>query len=292
MTFSVVIPTYNGEKYIEQAVLSVLSQIRQADEIIVSDDNSSDNTLAICEKYADKIKISTNPQGPSGFVNGWNHAIAKATGDYVAILHQDDLLDLYFLSEAEKILKDHPDVLHFFTTCNYIDEERNITGVSYSEKKELVRYSGLEYVKTYQYVGNPHIHRCPGVITHRSIFEKCQYEAAAGHIADDDFFYRVGQYTEVMGLLTPLASYRIHNQSETGKLNNIRLSKRLLDDYIYQVKQWRGKQFLDAEALSYFEYWANKYMKRYFIYSLKRFDIQSIIQFLSLFFRNIHIFIK
>lgn len=54
--FSIVIPTYNGADFVEQALLSALSQTRTADEIIVSDDNSTDETIAICQKYADKIK--------------------------------------------------------------------------------------------------------------------------------------------------------------------------------------------------------------------------------------------
>ena len=74
MTFSIVIPTYNGADFVEQALLSALNQSRPADEIVISDDNSSDDTLAICQKYTDRIKIYRNLQGPSGFVNGWNHA--------------------------------------------------------------------------------------------------------------------------------------------------------------------------------------------------------------------------
>lgn len=58
LTFSIVIPTYNGSDYIEQALQSALAQTRPADEIIVSDDNSTDATLEICRKYADRIKIT------------------------------------------------------------------------------------------------------------------------------------------------------------------------------------------------------------------------------------------
>ena len=81
MKFSIVIPTYNGAKYVEQAIHAALCQTRPADEIIISDDNSKDDTLKICGKYADQIKIYHNENGPSGFVNGWNIAIAHATGD-------------------------------------------------------------------------------------------------------------------------------------------------------------------------------------------------------------------
>ena len=276
MKFSVVIPTYNGEKYIEQTIESVLNQECPFDEIIVSDDNSIDKTLDICGKYADKIKIFQNKKGPSGFVNGWNNAIEKASCDYISILHQDDLLDISFLSSAKPILEKNPDILHFFTPCGYIDETVRTTRYSYEGEGEIRRYSGLEYLKAYQTIGDPHIHRCPGVITHRSIFEKCKYNSAAGHIADDDFFYRVGLYTDVIGLLTPLASYRHHTISETGKLDNAILAKNLFNDYRYQLKQWENNNFLDKEAFHYFIDMKHKYIKRYLGHGLKEKNLSMI----------------
>ena len=276
-TFSLVIPTYNGESFVEQTLLSAINQRHSFDEIIVADDNSSDGTLTICEKYSDRVKIFRNENGPSGFVNGWNNAIAKVTGDYISILHQDDLLDKSFLSEMEKVVTENPDVLHLFSTCNYINEKNDITGVSFPATNEIIRYSGLEYVKAYQNLGNPHIHRCPGVITHKSIFDKIQYNPAAGHIADDDFFYRVSQYTDTIGILKPLASYRKHNQSETGKLMDVDLVKRLIDDYAFQVKQWKNNNFLDDKAYDFFVDNLEKFKKRYLGYGMKQLDIQKII---------------
>jgi len=277
MRFSIVIPTYNGEYFIEQTLLSALEQHRPFDEIIVSDDNSTDKTLEICEKYKDRIKIYKNENGPSGFTNGWNNAVAKATGDYIAILHQDDLLDKSFLLEMEKVINDNPDVLHLFSTCNYINRKNELIGFSYLEFNKIRRYSGLEYVKAYQKLGNPHIHRCPGVITHRRIFEKMQYNPAAGHIADDDFFYRVGQYTDIVGILKPLASYRIHNQSETGKLSDVNLVKRLIDAYAFQIIQWKDCDFLDVEAYGFFvEKW-RKYKRRYLGYGIKHVNIRVVV---------------
>jgi len=284
MRFSLVIPTYNGSQYIEECILSGLNQTRSFDEVIISDDNSSDDTLSICDKYKDRITIYRNGDGPSGFVNGWNNAIKKATGDYICILHQDDLLDSSYLEEAEKILSENQDIQHYFTTCHYIDEDGNKTGITYPDTGELRRYKGLEYMKEYQNAGNPHIHRCPGVMTHRSLFEIMQYNPAAGHIADDDFFYRVGQYTAVIGLLKPLASYRMHSQSETGKLHDYQLVGRLVSDYAYQTKQWKQNDFIDEEAYRFFVRSLHRYSKRLFAYALKRGDLKNIAKAIKSFF--------
>ncbi len=269
MTFSIVIPTYNGSKYVEKAILSVLNQTRQADEIIISDDNSTDETLTICKKYADRIKIYHNPKGPSGFVNGWNNAIAYATCDYISILHQDDWLDSSFLKEAEDALEAYPEAKHLFAPCNYINGEGNIIRSPDYCDSSVKLYSGIEYIHAYQTIGKPHIHRCPGVLTHREIFKECMYRAEAGHIADDDFFYQVGKHTQVVGILKPLAAYREHASSETGHLKHLELVKRLANDYIYQVKQWKDDSFMSTEAYNYFVYWAKHYTYEEFYWSLK-----------------------
>ena len=248
MTFSIVIPTYNGADFIEQALQSALAQTRPADEIVISDDNSTDTTLEICQKYANRIKIYSNPRGPSGFVDGWNNAIAKATSEYISILHQDDVLAPTFLAEIEKALHIYPDVKHLFVPCNNIDATNHILQEPDYCSGEIKRYTGREYVKAYQTIGHPHIHRCPGVVTHRSIFSLCQYREEAGHIADDDFFYRVGQYTDVVGILKPLASYRLHNKSETGHISNHKLIQRLASDYIFQLKHF-SENFIFDETI-------------------------------------------
>ena len=107
MKFTILIPTYNGASYIEEALLSAINQSRKADAIIVSDDNSTDNTLEICSRYKEYIQIYKNENGPSGFVEGWNNAIKLANDSYITILHQDDLLAPTFLEEAEKSLLLH-----------------------------------------------------------------------------------------------------------------------------------------------------------------------------------------
>lgn len=251
-SISVVIPTYNGEKYIAEAIDSVLNQTSPPDEIIVSDDNSKDSTLEICERYDDKIKIFKNPNGPSGFVNGWNTAIAHAKGDYISILHQDDKLAPTFIEEIRNAIKGNPDVKHLFASCQYIDsngeiiqtEQLHLTG-------EIHRYSGQEYVNDYECIKG-HVHRCPGVVTHKSIFDACKYREEAGHIADDDFFLRVGNYTDIIGILKPLAFYREHSGSETGRLGYLALNERLLKDYLYQLRNYKNNKLITDEIINLF----------------------------------------
>lgn len=88
---SVCIATYNGEKYIEEQLTSILRQLNHNDEIIVSDDLSTDGTLNIIRALNDiRIRIVHNPNGhcyPKNFENALKHA----TGDFIFISDQDDI---------------------------------------------------------------------------------------------------------------------------------------------------------------------------------------------------------
>lgn len=276
MKFTIVIPTYNGADYVEKALLSAINQTRKADAIIISDDNSTDKTLEICSHYKEQIQIHHNEKGPSGFVEGWNNAIKLVDEGYIAILHQDDLLAPTFLEEAEKALSEHPDVRHFFVPCNYIDGDGAIKREPNYCDGSIHRYSGIEYAEAYRIIGKPHIHRCPGVITHRSIFDVCKYRKEAGHIADDDFFYRVGQYTDVIGVLKPLASYREHEKSETGHLGNIKLVSRLAHDYLFQISEASKTNYYSEDLKDYFKKKAVYFITQHLILSLKSNDLIEI----------------
>jgi glycosyltransferase involved in cell wall biosynthesis len=85
---SVIIPLYNGEKYINQAIESVLEQTYTNYEIIVVDDGSTDNSKQILSPYFDKIKYIY--QKNQGVAAARNKGLEIATGDYIAFLDQDD----------------------------------------------------------------------------------------------------------------------------------------------------------------------------------------------------------
>lgn len=112
MKISVIIPVYNAEKYVTQAVESAL-QFPEVSEIILIEDKSPDNALQICEKLSkgnERVKLFQHPDkenhgaGPSR-----NLGIEKATGDFIAFLDADD----YYLPnrfDAEKELFKDPSV--------------------------------------------------------------------------------------------------------------------------------------------------------------------------------------
>jgi glycosyltransferase involved in cell wall biosynthesis len=251
MRFSIVIPARNGALFLAETLECALSQTRRADEVVLIDDASTDATRRIVESepFKGRIRYLYNAV-PSGFADAWNRAAGHATGDFVTLLHQDDLLHPEYLAVVEQALGRFPGVKHVYSACDYIDADGIVVRSPAYSGAEPVLYSGKEYAHNY-FTGvlrNDHIHRCPGVTTSRELLLRCGYRKEAGHIADDDFFLRVGAFTDVVGIARPLASFRIHDESVTGKLPL--LSLRLAQDYVFQSRdQLANGTLLDLDDI-------------------------------------------
>ena len=88
---SVCMATYNGEKYIRQQLCSIISQIGEGDEVIISDDGSTDSTLDIVRNMADgRIRIVEGPCRQSPTLN-FENALSHVKGDYIFLADQDDV---------------------------------------------------------------------------------------------------------------------------------------------------------------------------------------------------------
>lgn len=86
---STIIPAFNGEKYLEQALESAFSQTWPAQEIILVDDGSTDSTARIAQRFAKKLRYIRQPN--QGTASARNAGAAIASGEYLAFLDQDDL---------------------------------------------------------------------------------------------------------------------------------------------------------------------------------------------------------
>lgn len=116
---SIIIPVFNGEKYIEKCLESILNQKFKEYEVIVINDGSKDRTLDIINKYEMKDKriniYSQENLGPSA---SRNSGIKKARGQYLAFIDADDFItDQYLESMIFKCEKENLDLV----TCGYID---------------------------------------------------------------------------------------------------------------------------------------------------------------------------
>src|SRR5665648_141557 len=88
---SVCLPTHNGSKYIIQQLNSIICQLKEEDEIIISDDSSEDNTCELIQAINDK-RIKIYREGKfSSYVFNFENAIKHARGDHIFLCDQDDV---------------------------------------------------------------------------------------------------------------------------------------------------------------------------------------------------------
>jgi len=114
---SILIPTYNSEKYIAETIKSALSQTYKNFEIIIVDNASMDKTYEIIQDFANKyncIKAFRNETN-IGPVRNWIRCISRAKGKYGKILWSDDLMQSTFLEKSVDILETNVDVGFVFT---------------------------------------------------------------------------------------------------------------------------------------------------------------------------------
>jgi len=105
---SVIIPAYNGDRYLGSAIDSVLQQTYQDYEIIVVDDGSTDNTAQVAKEYGNRVRYLS--QTNQGVAASRNLGLAAALGDYIAFLDQDDLFLPHKLSSQVELLDQNVDL--------------------------------------------------------------------------------------------------------------------------------------------------------------------------------------
>jgi glycosyltransferase involved in cell wall biosynthesis len=108
MNVSVVIPAYNGERFVVDAVNAALAQTLPPHEIVVVNDGSRDGTLEVLRGFGDRIRVIDQPNG--GVQAARNRGIAAATGNWIALCDQDDLWSPAYLERAAALVAAAPHV--------------------------------------------------------------------------------------------------------------------------------------------------------------------------------------
>jgi len=123
--------TYNGALFIKEQIDTILSQLSKDDELIISDDLSTDDTLEIIKSFGDpRIKVFLHKDN-HGFVRNFENALKKAKGDIIFLSDQDDL---WCPNKVERTLKELETVDFTVSDCQTIDKDGNI--ISYSRIKD------------------------------------------------------------------------------------------------------------------------------------------------------------
>lgn len=211
-TVTVIITSQNHEKFVGEAIQSVLDQTFQDFEIIIVDDCSSDTSWEIIKSFKDeRVRAFRNAQQMRGAI-GINESIAyRANGKYIAIHHSDDIFLPDKLEKQVRFLDSHHDVGAVFGYAEIIDEE----GKPFAEKENFYfsifkqpNRSRHEWLRHFFYHGNCLCH--PSVMVRKVCYSAVGlYDRRFGQIPDLDMWVRICLNYSVHIIQEPLIKFRL-----------------------------------------------------------------------------------
>jgi glycosyltransferase involved in cell wall biosynthesis len=124
---SIVVPVYNGERYLRQSLDSIVAQTYPRIEVLVMDDTSIDGTPEIIGSYGDRVKYYRQPRNRGQFDNV-NDGIGMALGEYIAVYHADDVYEQSIVGREVDFLQRFPEAAAVFCMQQFLDPLGRVYG--------------------------------------------------------------------------------------------------------------------------------------------------------------------
>lgn len=217
---TVVLTSYNHEKYLREAIDSVLAQTYEDFELIIWDDNSHDNSWQLISGYSDnRIRSFRNDKQRRG-IWGINRSISEvATGEYIAIHHSDDVWEPDKLEKQVAYLDAHQEIGAVFSNALAIDEDSNPLDDPehfYSNVFNQPNRSRQEWLHHFFYHGNGLCH--PSVLIRKLCYDDCGlYRYGLSQQADFDMWVRLCLKYEIHVIHENLVKFRVReNEANTS----------------------------------------------------------------------------
>lgn len=223
---SVIIPSYNHEKYIAIAIDSVLGQSYSDLELIIIDDGSSDSSAEIINSYADTRVISVFQEN-EGAHAALNRGLKMATGDYLTILNSDDSYHQDRLKECIAVFENHTTVDFISSWINVVDQVGKTLGIKEAwlnmepwaiENKDKTFISSGDY-RLNALMSN-FVSTTSNMIFKREVYEKVGGMRNLRFTHDWDFLLRVCESCHPYNLPKQLVNYRIHGENTIATHRN------------------------------------------------------------------------
>lgn len=222
---SIIIPSYNHEQYIGEAIKSVIDQKYRNWELIIVDDGSKDHSVEIIKQFDDS-RISLIQQENQGAHNAINKGLQRAKGEYLAILNSDDVYEEdrfgIMISEMEK----KPELGFLCSYIQVIDSKGKNLGVKQGWKNMepwLVPHKELSFAASEDFKLNLLMSNFTSTTSNflftRSVYEKIGGMRNLRFAHDWDFALRAAEVVECGIIDKPLLKYRVH---ETNTISSDR----------------------------------------------------------------------
>lgn len=219
---SVVIPCYNHEQYVEQSLNSVFNQTYKNIELIVIDDGSSDNSIAVVKKMQEEHDFTFVTQENMGVCRTLNKAVSLSQGKYIALLASDDYWDLTKIEKQVNSLESSPNSEFCFTQAKEFDENNPQHEKIFPKNPLIGKVLNKVFIRQHVPAGS-------------MMFSRTLHDELGGFDEnlkeeDWDFVIRCAAETEFSAVSEPLFYYRSHetNIMKTRKRKEIFRQKALL----------------------------------------------------------------
>lgn len=208
---SILMPAYNGEAYIQQAIESVIAQTYPNWELIVVDDGSTDSTANVVAEYEDP-RIRYTYQENHGQAAALNRGLDLAQGEYITTLDTDDWFTPDSLLDRIRFLEDHPEHGVVYGDGYYCDETGKLLRRFSEHRIGNVRGDVYDTL-----IGTPFFGTGANVMVRREVLErnKIRYDESIVWCQDYDIYIRIAEQATFGLVDTPTVWYRLHEANMT-----------------------------------------------------------------------------
>lgn len=221
---SIIVPVYNGERYLRESLDSILAQTYFHTEVIVMDDASTDGTAAIIADYGSRIHSYRQAQN-RGIYGNMNDGIAMARGEYIAIYHADDVYDPRIVEREVEFLDQDSETAAVFCKEIFISPE----GQEFGRLQLPLEVSGggpFEYPVIFNTLltHKNHIFCCPTCMVRASVYRElgAYRDKDFRNTSDLEMYLRISKHYRVGILDEYLISYRWGHGNSAQKYRHLR----------------------------------------------------------------------
>ena len=228
---SVIMSVYNGERFLKEAIDSILNQSFRDFEFIIIDDCSRDKTSEILSEYKDSRIVLVNNEANIGLAKSLNIGIRHAKGKFIARMDADDVSLPERLRLQYEYMESHPDVDILGGQAWKIDENGRIIG-------EITKPISAEDISRYIKYACPVIH--PTYFVRKHVYEALHgYREFISPIEDYDFLLRAFEYGfKIENIPVKLIKYRLnaHGMSSSNTLRGMVFTRYILKMHKDRIK--------------------------------------------------------
>lgn len=220
VNFSILLPVFNGENFLEESIKSVINQTYDKWELIIIDDGSIDNSYQIAKKWVDndhRIRILHHPSGSNrGVSASRNLGIKFASGEWVSFLDADDFWKEGKLDEEYKIISSHEDIVLIYSKA-IVKDPNNLV-----YRNESVFGSGIEGKVTdpFKRLINGFLVSMSSISVKMEALKETRGFSEALHFAEDTLFiHQILEFGSIYLIDEPLSYYRLYETSTSTIIN-------------------------------------------------------------------------